>query len=315
MNQENKAARRPHDSFFRWLFADIEHLRHLLELSAKVNLDVNKFLSLVNLDTLVRIPDSYSTVGDSGEADMAFRVSVASGAPVLVGILLEHKSGRDPNIFEQAAKYVQSVMRVQDRNRIYKGIPTMAIIFYNGKANWNPLKELDQGYPDYFHGSALPFRCAFVNMADIPDSDCLACEDAATGMGIVAMKYAFDKDNLMRVLPQFLPLLHKMHHGESSCLLQKINIYLAEYLGKDIIKELDMAFVSVGQKYGFESAADYYRKQIAEEHQKTVAAEEKVDKAKAEKLSTARKMVADKKISIEDAKAYFGYTEEQLLMK
>ena len=64
----------------------------------------------------------------------------------------------------------------------------MAIIFYNGKANWNPLKELDQGYPDYFHGSALPFRCAFVNMADIPDSDCLACEDAATGMGIVAMK-------------------------------------------------------------------------------------------------------------------------------
>ena len=119
----------------------------------------------------------------------------------------------------------------------------------------------------------------------------------------------------MRVLPQFLPLLRKMHHSESSCLLHKINIYLAEYLGKDIIKELDMAFVSVGQKYGFESAADYYRKQIAKEHQKTVAAEEKVDKAAAEKLSTARKMVADKKISLEDAKAYFGYSEEQLLAK
>jgi hypothetical protein len=112
----------------------------------------------------------------------------------------------------------------------------------------------------------------------------------------------------MRVLPQFLPLLHKMHHSESSCLLQKLNIYLAEYLGKDIIKELDMAFVSVGQKYGFESAADYYRKQIAEEHQKTVAAE-------AERLSTARKMVADKVISLEKAKAYFGYSEEQLLEK
>ncbi|MBR6454662.1 MAG: hypothetical protein IKS97_08845 [Fibrobacter sp.] len=123
----------------------------------------------------------------------------------------------------------------------------------------------------------------------------------------------------MRVLPQFLPLLRKMHHSESSCLLHKINIYLAEYLGKDIIKELDMAFVSVGQKYGFESAADYYRKQIAEEHQKTVAAEKLADeerqKAEAEKLSTARKMVANKKISIEDAKAYFGYTEEQLLAK
>ncbi len=127
-----------------------------------------------------------------------------------------------------------------------------------------------------------------------------------------------------------------MHHSESSCLLHKINIYLAEYLGKDIIKELDMAFVSVGQKYGFESAADYYRKQIAEEHQKTVAAEKladeerqkvvaaekladeerlKVDKAEAEKLSTARKMVADKVISVEKAKAYFGYSEAQLLAK
>ncbi len=40
--------------------------------------------------------------------------------------------------------------------------------------------------------------------------------------------------------------------------------FLAEYLGKDIFKELDMAFVSIGQKYGFESAGDYFRKQIAE---------------------------------------------------
>jgi hypothetical protein len=40
--------------------------------------------------------------------------------------------------------------------------------------------------------------------------------------------------------------------------------FLAEYLGKDIFKELGMAFVSIGQKYGFESAGDYFRKQIAE---------------------------------------------------
>ena len=103
----------------------------------------------------------------------------------------------------------------------------------------------------------------------------------------------------MHVLPQFLPLLRKMHHSESSCLLHKINIYLAEYLGKDIIKELDMAFVSVGQKYGFESAADYYRKQIAdaraEEHQKTVAAEEKVDKAKRKSLARQEKWSRIKK--------------------
>ena len=59
-----------------------------------------------------------------------------------------------------------------------------------------------------------------------------------------------------------------MSRNEASCLWQKINIYLVEYLGKDIFKELDMAFVSIGQKYGFESAGDYYRKQIAEAEEK-----------------------------------------------
>ena len=102
----------------------------------------NTFLNQVNLDTLMRIPDSYSEVDDTGEADLAFRVNVSTGAPILVGILLEHKSGRDPMIFDQISKYIYSVMKIQDKNRIFSGIPTMAIIFYNGRDNWNPLKIL-----------------------------------------------------------------------------------------------------------------------------------------------------------------------------
>ena len=35
-----------------------------------------------------------------------------------------------------------------------------------------------------------------------------------------------------------------------------------------------MAFVSIGQKYGFESAGDYFRKQIAEERQRADRARE-----------------------------------------
>ena len=34
-------------------------------------------------------------------------------------------------------------------------------------------------------------------------------------------------------------------------MLHKISVYLAEYLSEEAQKELDMAFVSVGQKYGF----------------------------------------------------------------
>ncbi len=188
--EKNKTIKRKHDPFFRWLFADTNHAKTLLELSGKVNAKVDRFLATVNLDTLVRIPDSYSNVGDTGEGDLAFRVSVMSGAPVLVGIVLEHKSGNDPDTLNQVAKYVNALMKMHGEQRGYDLIPTMAIIFYNGRTNWDPFKKLVEGYPEDYQPSMLPFMHSFVNMADIPDSDCLACEDIATGMGIIAMKAA-----------------------------------------------------------------------------------------------------------------------------
>ena len=72
-----------------------------------------------------------------------------------------------------------------------------------------------------------------------------------------------------------------------------------------------MAFVSIGQKYGFVSAGDVRRKMVADaradERQKTEA------KADEEKLNTAKKMVSDGIISVENAMSYFGYTKEQIL--
>ena len=308
MSEENNATRRNHDPFFRWLFSDVGHLRNLLELAGKVNLDVGEFISTINMDTLVRIPDSYSEVDDTGEADLAFRVNVSTGAPILVGILLEHKSGRDPNVLDQIARYVNSVMKIYDKNHVFRGIPTMAIIFYNGRENWNPLKRLEEGYPEYFRGSVLPFHCAFVNMADIPDSDCLTCEDVATGMGVVAMKYAFNKEKLLEVLPQFRDSLRKMHRNEASCLLQKINIYLKEYVDEGVLKELDMAFVSVGQKYGFVSAGDVFRQRLAEARKEV---DEERKKAEEEMLKTARGLYEDG-VPLETLVRRFNLTEEQI---
>ena len=311
MSEENNATRRNHDPFFRWLFSDVGHLRNLLELAGKVNYDVGEFISAINMDTLVRIPDSYSEVDDTGEADLAFRVNVSTGAPILVGILLEHKSGRDPNVLDQIARYVNSVMKIYDKNRAFSGIPTMAIIFYNGRENWNPLKRLEEGYPEYFRGSVLPFHCAFVNMADIPDSDCLTCEDVATGMGVVAMKYAFNKEKLLEVLPQFRDSLRKMHRNETSCLLQKINIYLKEYVDEGVLKELDMAFVSVGQKYGFVSAGDVFRQRLAEARKEV---DEERKKAEEEMLKTARGLYEDG-VPLETLVRRFNLTEEQICGK
>ena len=269
MTEKINNARRAHDPFFRWLFADVKRLRLLLGLAGKVDHVVGEFLSSVNLDTLERIPDSYSEVDETGDADLAFRVNVLTGAPVLVGIMVEHKSGRDPDTINQIARYVRSVMKIHQENRVFDGLPTMAIIFYNGRENWNPLKNLEDGYPEFFHGRVLPFACSFVNMADIPDSDCLACEDVATGMGIVAMKYAFDRENLRMKLLLFKDFFQKLPKNEGISLLSKINVYLKEYVDEDYLKELEMAFKSVGQKYGFVSAGDVFRKRLADAHAET----------------------------------------------
>ena len=276
---------KPHDAFFRWLFSDVGRLRHLLELSGKVSREISEFISEVNLDTLVRIPDSYSEVEETGEADLAFRVEVASGAPLLVGILAEHKSGRDSGTLDQIARYVNSVMKIYSEHRAFSGLPTMAIIFYNGRENWDPLGGIEGKYPSCFRGRILPFACSFMNMADIPDSDCLACEDTTTGMGIAAMKYAYDKENLLKVLPMFKKALQRMPHDEAACLLAKISVYLKEYVTKDVLKELDMAFVSIGQKYGFVSAGDEFRREIAEARAEARA--EAQAKAKAEEQARA----------------------------
>lgn len=126
------------------------------------------------------------------------------------------------------------------------------------------------------------------------------------------MKYAYDKDKLLELLLRFKESLRKMPHKEATCILEKISVYLKEYIGRDALKELDMAFVSIGQKYGFVSAGDEFRKELADARAK---AEEERQKAEAEKLETARKMVADGAISLENAVSYFGYSKEQILGK
>jgi hypothetical protein len=309
--EEKQEAKKPHDAFFRWLFADTNHLRLLLELAGKVNVDVADFLAAVNLDTLVRIPDSYSEVYETGDADLAFRVNVATGAPVFVGILVEHKSGRDADTFNQLARYVRSVMKRFDEGRLFDGLPTMAIIFYNGRENWNPLELLEKDYPKYFHGMVLPFRCAFVNMSDIPDSDCLACEDVITGVGIAAMAHAYDKDAFFDVFKQFKPKLQKMPSNELSCLLEKISLYLTEYLGNDILKELNMAFKSIGQKYGFVSAGDVFRQRIAEADQRAEAERQKAE-AERHKAENAEAEIVQNRTDTQKVLREMGMSEEQI---
>ena len=83
-----------------------------------------------------------------------------------------------------------------------------------------------------------------------------------------------------------------------------------------------MAFKSIGQKYGFVSAGDVFRQRIAEANQRAENAQaeaeaerQKAENAEAERLNTAKKLVSDGVLSVENAMAYFGYSKEQILTK
>ena len=282
----NKNSRRSHDAFFRWLFAEKNHLRALLKLCAKQKPEIAEFLKAINLNSLEQIPDSYSEVDETGEADLAFRVKAAKG-PTLVGILLEHKSGSDKFVFAQISRYVNKVMKLQ--NDLVDVMPTRAFIFYNGKGPWDPFKLLRKNYSDYFFKPVLPFQCHFIDMKMISDEDCIGCDDVVTAMGVTAMKYAFNRKKLLAILPKFQKALTQIPYDEAKNLLEKISVYLKEYLGESILKELDMAFVSIGQKYGFVSAGDVFRQRLAE------ATKTALGKGKAEGLS---KGILQEKLSL-----------------
>lgn len=116
-------------------------------------------------------------------------------------------------------------------------------------------------------------------------------------------------------MPKFADVLRKLPHYEASCLLHKISVYLAEYLSEEAQKELDMAFVSVGQKYGFVSAGDVFRQRIADERKKAdeerKKAEDERAKSEAEKLSTARGLLEDG-VAMDMLVRRFNLTEEQI---
>ena len=113
---------------------------------------------------------------------------------------------------------------------------------------------------------------------------------------------------MLDVLPKFRDSLRKMHRNEVSCLLQKINIYLKEYVDEGVLKELDMAFVSVGQKYGFVSAGDVFRQRLADARKEV---DEERKKAEEEKLKTARGLFEDG-VPLNVLVCRFNLTEEQI---
>ena len=147
-------------------------------------------------------------------------------------------------------------------------------------------------------------------MKMISDEDCIGCDDVATAMGVTAMKYAFNRKKLLAILPKFQKALTQIPYDEAKNLLEKISVYLKEYLGESILKELDMAFVSIGQKYGFVSAGDVFRQRLAAGKAEALA--EGMKKGMMAKTRSLAKAFRNKGFSLEAIADATGLTIDEI---
>ena len=257
MSQE-KIRSRDHDGFFRYVYSIPKNAKALLNICRKDNGNLDRILTEVDLDTLVRLPDTYSEVGERGEADIAFKAHLSGGGEINVGILLEHKSKQEKSVLNQVGRYALRVI-LDHEDEVFSWIPTKAIIIYNGPTGWDPLAEFRKKARAKFQGNELPFECVLVNLAAADDIACVESDSPAAAVGVMAMKYAFSPEGFKSAIPNVETILRKMPSAEQATLVEKIILYLGEYIDESTVEELQMAWKSIGQRMGFVSAGDARR--------------------------------------------------------
>lgn len=257
MNQ-GQAPSRDHDGFFHYVYGVPKNAKTLLNICRKSNHNLDRILSDVDLNTLVRLPGSYNEVGERGEADIAFKARILNGGEINVGILMEHKSKRKKSVLNQVGRYALRVIMDHD-DEVFSWIPTKAIIIYNGPTEWDPLAEFRKKARAKFQGNELPFECVLVNLANIDESVCLESDTPSAAIGAIAMKYAFNPEGFKAAISIVEKMLQKMPSEEQTTLIEKIILYLGEYIDEFAVEELQMAWKSIGQRMGFVSAGDARR--------------------------------------------------------
>jgi hypothetical protein len=301
MSQE-KIRSRDHDGFFRYVYSVPKNAKALLNICSKNNSDLDRILAGVNLDTLVRLPDTYSEVGERGEADIAFKAHLSGGGEINVGILLEHKSKQEKSVLNQVGRYALRVI-MDHEDEVFSWIPTKAIIIYNGPTGWDPLAEFRKKARAKFQGNELPFECVLVNLAAANDIACVESDSPAAAVGVMAMKYAFSPEGFKSAIPNVETILRKMSSAEQATLVEKIILYLGEYIDESTVEELQMAWKSIGQRMGFVSAGDARR--AAEK----AGREDGLKKGREEGLEEGRKEGFDDAL---DAMRKLGVPEEKI---
>ncbi|MGM9983978.1 MAG: Rpn family recombination-promoting nuclease/putative transposase [Fibrobacter intestinalis] len=276
MKENNANARTGHDSYFRSVFKAPERAAELLRLAARHNESLAEFLKTVDLSTLTEISESFSDTESFGYADLAFTVKItdsevsdhnkARDADLLVGILEEHKSSKDPNITAQLVKYWYHIMAKNQRN-----IPTVAIVFYNGRESWNlENKTMFPNYPKYYRNIGLPFRLELVDIGNAFDSEEIGKLSPKIALALVAMKYVFHSEAMHAHLQTAIRTLKELPRAEAESFITETFIYLKALIPSEEKEELKMDFIKTSEAYGYETIADAEEKALAAKYEEGV---------------------------------------------
>jgi hypothetical protein len=191
------------------------------------------------MQSLELIPGSFSNVKEWGQSDLAFKAKFKDGSEFFVGILLEHKSYCKSDVLSQIYEYTFEIM-VNKNATDFRWLQTKAIIIYNGQSAWNPMAEFREKHKDCADGQDLPFECILVNLADIPDRLCLAEPNVVAAVGVLVMKHAFDPDGMKGIVGNLNKMLSKLENRARATLVDKIVLYLGEYIDEEVVEELRM---------------------------------------------------------------------------
>ena len=179
------------------------------------------------------MPGDYSDTETKGYADLAFLADVKQefledcSEPVqFVGFLVEHKSARDNNVLEQLRRYNFHLMVQKLKDNIFRGIPSIAIILYNGKENWDPLKELYAQSPKELQRLMLPFQCIMLDVNNVSDEE-LDGFNARLAAFIGSLKYVRDPESKRELFKRIIERVLEEHPKQEALdLLHQMDVYL-----------------------------------------------------------------------------------------
>ena len=128
-----------HDSYFSWLTNNPSYARQLLSCILPPQL-----LEELYLNTLrVVPPDHTDNRLRRHRADVLFELHTRSGNPLLIYLLLEHKSRHDPKASFQVLRYI--VHRAEDWLRQNQPLHCiLPVVLYNGRKPWKTARSLHE---------------------------------------------------------------------------------------------------------------------------------------------------------------------------